>query len=105
MKFIVGELASVAEAHARFEREARAAAQLNTPNVVQIFEHGVWQGRPYIAMELLEGEDLGSRLAKNGGRLTPSDVNFVVQQVCRALSRAHQAGVVHRDLKPDNIFI
>jgi serine/threonine-protein kinase len=105
VKFIEGELASVAEAHARFEREARAAAQLNSPNVVQIFEHGVWQGRPYIAMELLEGEDLGKRLANNGGRLTAPDVNFVVQQVCRALSRAHQAGVVHRDLKPDNIFI
>jgi serine/threonine-protein kinase len=105
VKFIEGELANVAEAHARFEREAKAAAQLRSPNVVQIFDHGVWQGRPYIAMELLEGEDLGKRLAKSGGRLAPPDVNFVVQQVCRALSRAHQAGVVHRDLKPDNIFI
>jgi serine/threonine protein kinase len=105
VKFIEGELANVAEAHARFEREAKAAAQLRSPNVVQIFDHGVWQGRPYIAMELLEGEDLGKRLAKSGGKLPASDVNFVVQQVCRALSRAHQAGVVHRDLKPDNIFI
>jgi serine/threonine-protein kinase len=105
VKFIEGELANVAEAHARFEREAKAAAQLRSPNVVQIFDHGVWQGRPYIAMELLEGEDLGKRLAKSGGRIGAPDVNFVVQQVCRALSRAHQAGVVHRDLKPDNIFI
>ena len=105
VKFIEGELANVAEAHARFEREAKAAAQLRSPNVVQIFDHGVWQGRPYIAMELLEGEDLGKRLANRGGRLTPPEVNFVIQQVCRALSRAHQAGVVHRDLKPDNIFI
>jgi serine/threonine-protein kinase len=105
VKFIEGALANVAEAHARFEREAKAAAQLRSPNVVQIFDHGVWEGRPYIAMELLEGEDLGKRLAKSGGRLAPPDVNFVVQQVCRALSRAHQAGVVHRDLKPDNIFI
>jgi len=105
VKFIEGELANVAEAHARFEREAKAAAQLRSPNVVQIFDHGVWQGRPFIAMELLEGEDLGKRLGKSGGRLPPPDVNFVVQQVCRALSRAHQAGVVHRDMKPDNIFV
>ena len=105
VKFIEGELANVAEAHARFEREAKAAAQLRHPNVVQIFDHGVWQGRPYIAMELLEGEDLGKWLSKNGGRITPPEVNFVIQQVCRALGRAHQAGVVHRDLKPDNIFV
>ena len=105
VKFIEGELANVAEAHARFEREAKAAAQLRHPNVVQIFDHGVWQGRPYIAMELLEGEDLGKRLTRSGGRITPPEVNFVIQQVCRALGRAHQAGVVHRDLKPDNIFV
>jgi eukaryotic-like serine/threonine-protein kinase len=105
VKFIEGELANVAEAHARFEREAKAAAQLRSPNVVQIFDHGVWQGHPYIAMELLEGEDLGKRLAKSGGKLSNGEVNFVIQQVCRALSRAHQAGVVHRDLKPDNIYI
>jgi serine/threonine protein kinase len=105
VKFIEGELANVAEAHQRFEREAKAAAQLRSPNVVQIFDHGVWQGHPYIAMELLEGEDLGKRLAKSGGKLSNGEVNFVIQQVCRALSRAHQAGVVHRDLKPDNIYI
>ena len=105
VKFIEGELANVAEAHARFEREARAAAQLQSPNVVQIFDHGVWQGHPYIAMELLDGEDLGKRLAKSGGRLPPGVVNTVVQQVCRALSKAHGNGIVHRDLKPDNIFL
>ncbi|MEA2746777.1 MAG: eukaryotic-like serine/threonine-protein kinase [Myxococcales bacterium] len=105
VKFIEGELANVAEAHQRFEREAKAAAQLRSPNVVQIFDHGVWEGRPYIAMELLEGQDLGKKLAQHGGILSPSEVNFVIQQVCRALTRAHQAGVVHRDLKPDNIFI
>jgi serine/threonine protein kinase len=105
VKFIEGELANMAEAHQRFEREAKAAAQLRSPNVVQIFDHGVWEGRPYIAMELLEGEDLGKRLARRGGKLSPPEVNFVVQEVCRALTRAHQAGVVHRDLKPDNVFI
>ncbi len=105
VKFIEGELGNVAEAHARFEREAKAAAQLRSPHVVQILDHGVWQGRPYIAMELLEGEDLGKALARSGGRLPPAQVNAIVQQVCRALTKAHQAGIVHRDLKPDNIFL
>jgi serine/threonine-protein kinase len=109
LKFIEGELANMAEAQARFQREAQAAAQLRSPHVVQIFDHGVWQGHPYIAMELLDGEDLGKRIASqgrgNGGRLSLGVVNAVVQQVCRALSKAHAAGVVHRDLKPDNIFL
>jgi len=105
VKFIEGELANVSEAHARFEREAKAAAQLRSPHVVKIFDHGVWQGHPYIAMELLDGEDLGKRLARNNGKLSGPVVTTIVQQVCRALSKAHQAGVVHRDLKPDNIFI
>ena len=106
LKFIEGEMANVAEAHSRFQREAQAAAQLRSPHVVQIFDHGVWQGNPYIAMELLEGEDLGKRIAKyEGERLPSAVVNAVVQQVCRALSKAHVAGVVHRDLKPDNIFL
>jgi serine/threonine protein kinase len=105
LKFIEGELANVADAHARFEREAKAAAQLRSPHVVQIIDHGVWQGRPYIAMELLEGEDLGKTLAKAGGKLPPGQVNVIIQQVCRALTKAHAGGIVHRDLKPDNIFL
>ncbi len=105
LKFIEGEMAKLSEAHARFEREAKAAAHLNSPHIVQIFDHGVWQGTPYIAMELLVGEDLGKRLQAKGGKLEPSNVSRVIQQVSRALSKAHQAGVVHRDLKPDNIFL
>ncbi len=105
VKFIEGEMANMAEAQSRFQREAQAAAQLRSPHVVQIFDHGVWQGHPYIAMELLDGEDLGKRIATNHGKLPAGVVNAVVQQVCRALSKAHVAGVVHRDLKPDNIFL
>src|SRR5579883_3326458 len=70
VKFIEGEIASLPEAQARFEREAKAAAQLRSPNVVQILDHGVWEGTPYIAMELLDGEDLGKRLMRVG-RLAP----------------------------------
>lgn len=105
VKFIEGEVGNVADAHARFEREAKAAAALRSPNVVQILDHGVWAGRPYIAMELLEGEDLGRALHKAGGRLPPARILEVLEQVCRALTRAHAAGFVHRDLKPDNIFL
>src|ERR1700689_3518561 len=104
VKFMEGEFSKSTEAQARFEREAKAAAQLRSPHVVQILDHGVCEGTPYIAMELLEGEDLGKRLLKVG-KLSPRDVHGIVTQVCRALSKAHGLGIVHRDLKPDNIFL
>ncbi|MDP8999598.1 MAG: protein kinase [Myxococcota bacterium] len=104
VKFIEGEGAHLPEVQARFEREAKAAAQLRSPHVVQILDHGVCDGTPYIAMELLEGEDLGKRLARVG-RMSPHELVPVVAQVGRALSRAHAVGIVHRDLKPENIFL
>jgi hypothetical protein len=104
VKFIEGEIAQLPEAQARFEREAKAAAQLRSPHVVQILDHGVFQGTPYIAMELLDGEDFGKRLQRIG-RMAPNDVLRIVGQVCRALTKAHGVGIVHRDLKPDNIFL
>jgi hypothetical protein len=104
VKFIEGEYAALPEAQARFVREAKAAAQLRSPHVVQILDHGVWDGTPYMAMELLEGEDLGKRLVRVG-RMVPQDVCVIVTQVSRALTKAHAAGIVHRDLKPDNIFL
>src|SRR5215469_13038388 len=104
VKFIEGEIAALPEAQARFEREAKAAAQLRSPNVVQILDHGVYEGLPYIAMELLEGEDLGKRLSRIG-RMPPYELVRIVNQVTRALAKAHAMGVVHRDLKPDNIFL
>jgi serine/threonine protein kinase len=104
VKFIEGEIAQLPEAQQRFEREAKAAAQLRSPHVVQILDHGVFQGTPYIAMELLDGEDFGKRLQRIG-RMAPPDVLRIVGQVCRALTKAHGVGIVHRDLKPDNIFL
>jgi len=104
VKFIEGEFAQLPEAQARFEREAKAAAQLRSPHVVQILDHGVWQGTPYMAMELLEGEDFGKRLQRIG-RMAPQDVCTIITQVTRALTKAHAAGIVHRDLKPDNIYL
>jgi eukaryotic-like serine/threonine-protein kinase len=104
VKFLADEHASNEEAVTRFKREAAASIQVKSPHVVQVFDHGVTQwGAPYIVMERLEGQDLGKVLAN--GPLPPREVAEIVRQVARALSRAHPAGVVHRDLKPDNIFL
>jgi serine/threonine-protein kinase len=104
VKFIHAESAASPEIRARFEREAKSAAQLRSPNVVQILDHGIWEGAPYIAMEYLEGEDLAARL-RTRGRLDARETAAVASQVARALARAHAAGLVHRDLKPANIFL
>src|SRR5262245_642648 len=88
----------------RFEGEARAAAKLRSRHVVQILDYGVWQGSPYIAMELLEGEPLSDRLEREG-RLDHITTLNVLKGVVRALSKARVLGVVHRDLKPENIFL
>ncbi|MFO0636543.1 MAG: serine/threonine-protein kinase [Nannocystaceae bacterium] len=91
-------------ARARFQREAQAAASLHSPHVVQVFDHGLHAGVPFIAMELLEGETLAARLARVG-RLSPAQVRALVTEVGGAIGRAHAAGLVHRDLKPENIFL
>jgi serine/threonine protein kinase len=88
----------------RFLREARTAAALRSPHVVQILDYGVDGDTPYIAMELLEGESLATRLARLG-TLSPAETARIVQHVGRAMARAHDAGVIHRDLKPENVFI
>jgi serine/threonine-protein kinase len=106
VKFIHEEAAKSPELRARFEREAKAAAQLRSPHVVQILDHGVWSGAPYIAMELLEGEDLAQRLRRRRpSPLSPRETLVIASQVGRALAKAHAAGLVHRDLKPANIFL
>jgi serine/threonine-protein kinase len=89
----------------RFTREATTAAQIKSPHVVQILDHGVLpEGLPFIVMELLAGEDLARRL-KRRGPLPLAEIAAIVLQVGKALSKAHQAGVLHRDIKPDNIFV
>jgi eukaryotic-like serine/threonine-protein kinase len=104
VKFI-DAVSDVGDARIRFEREARAAAQLRSPHVVQILDHGIDDDeRPYIAMELLEGEDLGERLRRTT-RLSLQATATIVTQAAKALRRAHDGGVIHRDLKPGNIFL
>jgi formylglycine-generating enzyme required for sulfatase activity/serine/threonine protein kinase len=106
VKFISEELGAKREdVLERFTREVTAAAQLKSPNVVQMLDHGITDdGRPYIVMELLVGESLNDRI-ENGGALSPHDTAQVVLHVARALTLAHKHGVIHRDIKPHNIFI
>src|SRR5580692_5412441 len=104
VKFMHGALGEDPANRERFTREAVAASQVKSPHVVQTFDHGLTpEGIPYIVMERLEGEDLGKRLER--GCLSTKELGPILVQVCRALSRAHAVGVVHRDIKPDNIFL
>ena len=87
----------------RFKREAKTAANLNHPNIVQIFDWGI-EGEPYFVMEYIEGKTLTSIIAKNR-TISLSDVLFIGAQVSSGLHAAHQKGLVHRDIKPGNIMI
>jgi serine/threonine protein kinase len=89
---------------ARFLREAKAAATLRSPHVVQILDYGMDEGAPFIVMELLEGENLAQRL-RRVGRLGAAETVRIVTHVGRAMARAHEASIVHRDLKPENVFL
>jgi serine/threonine-protein kinase len=90
---------------ARFKREAALSSKIKSPHVVKTFDHGIMDGGvPYIVMELLEGETLGSRLLRTSWLSIP-DVVVLVAQVAQVLDEAHRLGVVHRDIKPDNIFL
>lgn len=89
----------------RFEREAHALSQLTHPNTVRIFDFGVTpEGLWYYAMELLDGRDLAA-LVREQGPLEPRRVVHLMLQVSRALAEAHERGIVHRDVKPENVFV
>ncbi len=104
VKFMTGEAMRDPSFASRFELEARAVAQLNSPHVVRVLDHDTHEGTPFIAMECLRGEDLGARI-KRLGRLDASATYTIVSQVANGLAKAHAAGIVHRDLKPENIFL
>jgi serine/threonine-protein kinase len=105
IKFISKEFVTSPEALRRFDAEAKAAAQLRSRHVVQVFDNGTLEdGTPYIAMELLRGESLYARVHR-AGPIPLIEAVEILAQACRALGRAHAAGIIHRDVKPDNIFL
>src|SRR3954470_2128637 len=87
----------------RFRREASAAAGLQHPNVVQVFDRGAWDGTYYIAMEFLEGRSL-KELVRDEGPLPPTLAVDLAEQILRAARFAHKRGVIHRDIKPHNVI-
>src|SRR5580658_4546782 len=103
IKVLREEGASSADLRSRFEREARAVAALNHPNIVAVYDVGIEAGQQYIVSELVEGESLRSLLT---GKPVPiRKLLDIATQVADGLAAAHAAGVVHRDLKPENIML
>jgi eukaryotic-like serine/threonine-protein kinase len=105
IKLIRSELAARADVRARFTREARIAARMRSAHVVGVLDHGVTEaGDPFLVMEHLEGETLRERLIARWA-LPPAETAEIITQICRGVSKAHEAQLVHRDLKPDNVFL
>jgi serine/threonine-protein kinase len=93
------------EVISRFQREAEAAASLRSPHVVGVYDVGKTpDGRPFMVAEYLEGKELAEHLASVGKLSVPAAVR-IVRQICKALTLAHEKGVVHRDMKPENVFL
>jgi VCBS repeat-containing protein len=105
LKIVLPDFVSNQETLERFRQEARAAARLNHPNVISVYDFGILPtGQAYLAMELLTGRSLREELEQQG-RLSPQRILSILRPVCQAIHAAHEAGVVHRDIKPDNIIL
>jgi serine/threonine protein kinase len=105
IKVLHPELARDPDVVARFQREAESASSIGHPNVIDVYDvHRTPDGVPYIVGEFLEGQEFGGEL-QNGGRIDIPKAVHVTRQVCRALTAAHRKGIVHRDMKPENVFL
>ena len=104
LKVIRPELAGHPDILRRFKQELILARQVTHKNVIRIFDLGMADGRKFITMDYIDGRDLKSILVERG-KLAPEEAVPIVQQVCRGLEAAHTEGVVHRDLKPQNIMV
>jgi eukaryotic-like serine/threonine-protein kinase len=103
LKFLSDELASDPDARRRLQREATILARLNHPNICTIYEIGEQDGRPFLVMERLDGTNLKLHIARK--TLETSEVVDIAVQIATALDAAHQQGIVHRDIKPGNVFV
>ena len=103
LKFLSFHLSQDETSRARFTREAKAAAKLDHPNIVPVYEVGGYKGRPFFAMAYIAGQSLREVIKK--GKLSIAEAIELTMQICRGLHKAHEFGVVHRDIKPGNIII
>jgi len=105
LKVLAASASEQAGAVARFEREARIAASLRSPHTVRVLDYGASDdGVRYLAMELLDGANLADLVASKGPMPPARAVHFV-RQACHSLAEAHASGIVHRDVKPENLFV
>ncbi len=104
MKLLAGELSRNPEAVRRFKHEAQTASKLSSPNTVQVFDFGAVDGLTYLVMELVGGEDLGTVL-RGEGMVEPRRLAKIVLQIGNSLAEAHHHGIVHRDVKPENVML